>query len=335
MLSDLIKEEFEAKLLMAVYLCGAIITCLIMISQYITGMYLVFLSNLAILMSFLFGIFYLYVLRNQKSVFYVVYPVSFVVSLVTLIQIIYHPDQQLQLFYITPIFFFFYLPLKKTVALGLLVIFSSFTAVTLKQDLIQALHVSLYYLMFFSVGYFFVSYLLEKTNHLKEKSLIDPVSFAYKKSRYHTLLEREFVRSRNGNHELSLISIVIGDYEQLQELHGRQALIQFLPEFVREIQNRVRVADDVFRVEDDKFIIMLPHCPEDGAAILMGRIINSFQQRQWPPFADIILMATAVTLNADESYIELDHRLHKKLAKQKRSSKTISAIESDISEALA
>lgn len=335
MLSDLIKEEFEARLLIAIYLGGAVITCLLMVSQYLTGMYLVFISNLFIFLSFIFGIFYVFILRNQRNFFYVVYPISLILGLITLLQITYHPNQQLQLFYITPIFFFFYLPLKKTLFLGLAVVIASFVTISLEHDLIRGLRVSLHYLLVFMAGYFFVSYLLEKTNRLKEKSLIDPVSFAYKKGRYHTLLEREFVRSRNENHELSLIGIVIGDYEQLQELHGRKALIQFLPEFVSEIQSRVRVADDVFRVEDDGFIIMLPHCPEDGAAVLMGRIINNFQKRQWPPFADIILMAATVTLSVDESYFELDHRLHKKLAKQKRSSKTISAIESDISEAIA
>lgn len=331
MLSDLIKEEFEPKLLIAVYLGGALITMSIMASQYYMGFYLVFLSNLFILLSFIFGAAYVYILRNQRSFFYVAYPVTAILGLVTLFQIVYNPDQGMQFFYITPIFFFFYLPLKKTLGLGLLVALLSLIVIALDQNFKLGLRISLQYLFILGAGYFFVSYLLEKQNRLKEKSVVDPVSRAYKQSHYKTLLDRELLRSRSDNHELSLIGIVIGDYDQLQELHGRKALIQFLPKFVAEIQNLVRVADDVFRIEDDKFIIVLTHCPEDGANVLMGRIMNSLQKRQWPPFADIILMSASVTLSSGESDVDLNARLDKKLAKQKRSSKTISAIEPDIS----
>lgn len=332
MLSDLIKEEFEPRLFIGLYVGGVIIILSMLINQHLTGLYQVVLPNFFILISFIFAALYVYVLRNQRIFIYVVYPVSIILGLVTLWQIAYHPNQGLQFFYLTPIFLLFYIPLRKTFMIGLCVALLSLIIISINQSLLLAMRVMLYYLLILSAGYFFMKHLAEKKNHLKGKSLIDPISQGYKESHYQTLLKRELARCRHDNQELSLISIVIDDYERLQELHGRRALIQFLPEFVAEIQAQVRVVDDIFRIKDDSFIIMLTHCPEDGASALMGRIMNNLQRRQWPPFTDIILICAYVTCKGDETYSELNLRLDKKLNKQKRANKTISAIEPNINE---
>ncbi len=332
MLSDLIKEEFEPKLIISVYIAGAFIVLFMMINQYITGLYPVLLSNFFTLSGFIFGAIYVYILRNQRIFIYVIYPVSFVIAGASLFQMAYHPNQGLQFFYVAPIFFFFYLPFKNTLIFGFLVAFAGFVIIASTHNTPLAIRVTLYYLFILTSGYFFFAYLSQKKNHLKGKSLIDPISQTYKENHYKTLLERELARCRDDHHELSLISIEIDDYARYQELHGRRALIQFLPEFVREIQNQVRVVDDIFRIKDDNFIIMLTHCPEDGATTLMGRIMSNLQRRQWPPFTDIILLSACVTSKGDESYNELNSKLNKKMHKQKRTNKTISAIETSMQE---
>lgn len=320
MLFDLIQEEFKSKMLIGVYSAGIAIVSALMLFQYLTDQYLVFFSSMVVFMTFVFGLIYVTILRNQRNFAYVIYPVSAILLLASLLQILYSPHHQSALFYITLIFFFFYLPFKETLLFGLITAVLALILIVLEKGWLVGLKVGASNLFILGASYFLFFYLSEKANHIKQRSLIDPVSFAYKESRYRTLLVRETQRSRNEHHELSLIAIAIDDYEQLQELYGRQALLDFLPEFVRQIQSRVRIADEVSRVSDDTFIITLAHCGEEGASVLMERMLNSFQQKQWSVFADIALMSATATLGCEESHTQLNRRLMAKLEKQKRAS---------------
>jgi len=160
---------------------------------------------------------------------------------------------------------------------------------------------------------------------LKRLALTDQTSGAYNRRHFFHALTREIARSESTRHSVSLIGLVIDDYRQLIDIHGNRVMSQFLPRFVERTQRQIRAGDDVFRLADDLFVLILPNCPEDGAIVLMERVKRTLQQQAWKPFAEISISASAVGLQMGEDSKDLEKRLSAKLKKQKRASLQLAA----------
>ncbi|WP_369857126.1 GGDEF domain-containing protein [Candidatus Thalassolituus haligoni] len=156
-------------------------------------------------------------------------------------------------------------------------------------------------------------------------ALKDGESGAYNARQFALMLEREVARSVRAKRPLSLIGFSIEDFSQLCDLHGNRAVIQFLPDFVGCIRDEVRAGDEVFRIREELFILLLPDCAEDGAIVLMERIRRHLEQRHWPVLGEVSLLTATVALAAGEKGRDVERRLLTRLAKQKRASLQASA----------
>ena len=81
----------------------------------------------------------------------------------------------------------------------------------------------------------------------------------------------------------------------------------------------------MFRLEEDLFILLLPHCPNDGAIVLMERIKRNLQQQPWDPIPELNLSTSAATGASGETSDELKKRLLQSLTKQQRTTLQIGA----------
>ncbi|WP_221800107.1 GGDEF domain-containing protein [Oceanobacter mangrovi] len=151
-------------------------------------------------------------------------------------------------------------------------------------------------------------------------ALRDWESTAYNGHQLETVLERELCRSNHVGKPLSLIGFQIDDFAQLKEQGDAHALVQALPRFVAAIREEVRAGDEVFRLRDDLFVLMLPGCPEDGSIVLMERIRRHLLHLGWQDLGELSVMTTTVTSNPAESAYNLQRRLITRMAKQKRAS---------------
>lgn len=156
-------------------------------------------------------------------------------------------------------------------------------------------------------------------------SLRDIESSAYKPLHFDALLPREVDRARASDSAISLIGLGIEDFSQIKEIYGEAAVAEFLPDFVEKIRQEIRAGDEIFRLREDLFVLLLSDCQGDNAIVMMERIKRHLEHRQWPLVNDITLQNAMTALRDDESAADLNDRLMRRLAKIKRANLEASA----------
>jgi diguanylate cyclase (GGDEF)-like protein len=164
-----------------------------------------------------------------------------------------------------------------------------------------------------------------KQNSLRRLALTDQVSGAYNKRHFYHTLDREISRSENSQDPISLIALTVDDYHQMVDIHGRRSINNFLSLFTDRSRNIIRAGDEIFRLEEDFFILLLPHCPNDGAIVLMERIKRNLQQQPWMPISELNLSTSAATWSTGETSQELQKRLLQSLTKQQKTTLQLAA----------
>lgn len=188
----------------------------------------------------------------------------------------------------------------------------------LNNPCLEALRAAMIYLLVMMAVAMLARMLLQRQALLHSLMLHDEVSGACNARHFSVVLGREVARSQRARRPVSLIGLSLEEYGQLLHLHGAAAVAHFLADLVVAVRQEVRAGDDIFRLRDDLFVLMLPDCPEDGAIVLMERIKRQLDQRQSPAMADMALAVATVTRTPDENGVDLEKRLTKRLAKQRR-----------------
>lgn len=183
---------------------------------------------------------------------------------------------------------------------------------------LEALRAALVYGLVVMAVAAMVSTLLRWHTLMQSLMLHDPVSGACNARHFSVVLGREVARSQHARRPLSLIGLSLEDLGQFHHLHGSAQVGRTVADLVIGVRQEVRAGDDVFRLRDDLFVLLLPDCPEDGAIVLMERIKRQLEQGPVPATNELGLAVATVTLVADEAAVELERRLLKRLAKQRR-----------------
>ena len=91
----------------------------------------------------------------------------------------------------------------------------------------------------------------------------DVVTGLYVREYFDDVIARELERSRRHEIPLSVVSVVIRDFDALAA-EGEEATVSVLVEIARELGRNVRETDHLFRWEEDEFLLLL--FGADGAA---------------------------------------------------------------------
>jgi len=91
----------------------------------------------------------------------------------------------------------------------------------------------------------------------------DVVTGLYVREYFDDVIARELERSRRHEIPLSVVSVVIRDFESLAAA-GEEVTVSVLVEIARELGRNVRETDHLFRWEADEFLLLL--FGADGAA---------------------------------------------------------------------
>lgn len=329
MLLDIPQEQLQPRLQMIVYTLAALAVTLLMYDQYRQGLYPLVLSNAIAIPAFLFSAIFIYINRDRQTYAWINYPLILLLVSLALYQLPSYPQQMIHYLYAVPLFSYFCLPIAQATVFNLLVAVCVIAIVWSESNTAYGLRTGTNYLLLLGSAWCFAYLTQLKSESLKRLALTDPESGAYNSRHFVNALEREIARSETTRQQVSLIGLVMEDYRQLIDIHGKRAIQQLLPDFVRRAQEQIRAADEVFRLGDDKFVLILPHCPEDGAIILMERIKRNMQAQTWKPVAEMTLGTAAVTWQAGLDSRELEKRLDMRLKKQKRASLQLAAFQDD------
>jgi len=107
----------------------------------------------------------------------------------------------------------------------------------------------------------------------------DPQSGAYSRAFFDEVVDREVERSHRHGSVLSVLSVVLVNWEEFSGSMSAGALEGALHTIANTLQANVRLTDYLFRWEDDEFIVLLVEANLDGCRTKVSRLAATF--RPW------------------------------------------------------
>lgn len=129
----------------------------------------------------------------------------------------------------------------------------------------------------------FISSVLKGRSTIKPDSLIakisDPLTGLCNRAYIHLKLEEEFKKSKRYGTPLSCILVDIDNFEEIFSKHGKNGANEVLVEVASILLGESRDIDILGRIEDSKFLILLPNTNMDGAKVMADRVFNNVLER--------------------------------------------------------
>ncbi len=117
--------------------------------------------------------------------------------------------------------------------------------------------------------------LAEKHGHseiLRNLAMVDPLTGLYNRRFAVQRLAAEVARSERRGHPLTVLTLDLNDFKQINDLHGHPAGDQVLQEFAAHLNRVIRGSDLAVRLGGDEFLVLLPECTLEQLRLVLGRL---------------------------------------------------------------
>ena len=153
-------------------------------------------------------------------------------------------------------------------------------------------------------------------------TIVDGLTQIHNKRYLYEALERELIRARRHDRDMSLLMFDIDYFKRINDQFGHLAGDFVLRELARIVQERIR-RDEVFaRYGGEEFVILLPETSLDGAQALAenlrARVAEHPFTFQWERIPVTISVGGALLLGEDKTATDLIQRADAKLYEAKR-----------------
>jgi diguanylate cyclase (GGDEF)-like protein len=121
--------------------------------------------------------------------------------------------------------------------------------------------------------------LLEKQDHsyiLRNLAMIDPLTGLYNRRFAEQRLAAEVARSERRGHPLTVLTLDLNNFKEINETYGHPAGDQVLQEFASRLNKVIRGSDLAVRLGGDEFLVVLPECTLQQLKLVLERL-NSFE----------------------------------------------------------
>jgi diguanylate cyclase (GGDEF)-like protein len=153
-------------------------------------------------------------------------------------------------------------------------------------------------------------------------TIVDGLTQIHNKRYLFEALEREVIRARRHERELSVVMFDIDFFKRVNDQYGHLAGDYVLRELARVVQSRIR-RDEVFaRYGGEEFVIVLPETPLDGAAALAENLRARCEEHsfvfQGERMPVTISVGLALLNSHDKTATDVIQRADEKLYEAKR-----------------
>ena len=114
-------------------------------------------------------------------------------------------------------------------------------------------------------------------SHTRRLSLVDPLTGLYNRRHLDGNLEREFMRAKRYDSDLSLAVIDIDFFKKINDTYGHICGDHVLKEAAYLILESFRKTDIVFRYGGEEFVVLLTETPLESAQIALERLRKSIE----------------------------------------------------------
>ena len=117
--------------------------------------------------------------------------------------------------------------------------------------------------------------LAEKQGHsdlLRNLAMVDPLTGLYNRRFAEQRLAAEVARSERKGHPLTILTLDLNSFKQINDTYGHPAGDQVLQEFAAHLNKVIRGADLAVRLGGDEFLVLLPECTMPQLQLVLGRL---------------------------------------------------------------
>jgi diguanylate cyclase (GGDEF)-like protein len=117
--------------------------------------------------------------------------------------------------------------------------------------------------------------LAEKQGHsdiLRNMAMVDPLTGLYNRRFGVQRLAAEVARSERRGHPLTVLTLDLNDFKQINDKHGHPAGDYVLQEFAAHLNKVIRGSDMAVRLGGDEFLVLLPECTLEQLQLVLGRL---------------------------------------------------------------
>lgn len=117
--------------------------------------------------------------------------------------------------------------------------------------------------------------LAEKHGHseiLRNLAMVDPLTGLYNRRFAMQRLASEVARSERRGHPLTVLTLDLNDFKQINDMHGHPAGDQVLQQFAAHLNRVIRGSDLAVRLGGDEFLVLLPECTLEQLELVLERL---------------------------------------------------------------
>jgi diguanylate cyclase (GGDEF)-like protein len=121
--------------------------------------------------------------------------------------------------------------------------------------------------------------LLERQDHsyiLRNLAMIDPLTGLYNRRFAEQRLAAEVARSERRGHPLTVLTLDLNNFKEINDTYGHPAGDQVLQEFASRLNKVIRGSDLAVRLGGDEFLVVLPECTLEQLRLVLERL-SSFE----------------------------------------------------------
>lgn len=200
-----------------------------------------------------------------------------------------------------PVLTYFILPVRQASISLLLffILFVLFAVEQINQAIVIDLALSL--ALFSGISFLFAYSQESQTQTLERLSGKDSLTGAFIASQLDKRLMAEVSRAKVTHRPLSVLMIDLGALEELIQRRGDGYSRSLLLKAVRMIHNISRTGDEIYRLSEYRFLLLLPNTSINGGIVLKERMLQKLAEH--PDLAAVVqdLPLNPATLQASES----------------------------------
>jgi len=117
--------------------------------------------------------------------------------------------------------------------------------------------------------------LTEKQGHsdlLRNLAMVDSLTGLYNRRFAEQRLAAEVARSERKGHPLTILTLDLNNFKEINDTHGHPAGDLVLQEFAARLNNVIRGGDLAVRLGGDEFLVLLPECTSQQLQLVLGRL---------------------------------------------------------------
>lgn len=117
--------------------------------------------------------------------------------------------------------------------------------------------------------------LAEKQGHsdlLRNLAMVDPLTGLYNRRFAEQRLAAEVERSERRGHPLTVLTLDLNNFKEINDEYGHPAGDEVLHEFAAHLNRVIRGSDLAVRLGGDEFLVLLPECTVEQLQLVVGRL---------------------------------------------------------------